>query len=385
MRTLRLSCDAYTPSLLQSLVNVVVSCVKASWCEWLHLTDAFSWQSLDLSGSLLFSDANFWSLPCLRSVNFSGCKHVTIGTVFSLPPAITSISLGNCEHLEVDDAFLARVSMGWCRLWGTVGALSQPVCPLPRQIGATFPALCHLSLFKTLVSEVEPAFRFPGAAIARHRRLRRHGALAALPLACSGDVAANRAKDHSVSSHVGYSGSDSGESGASGEDESDAGDTASYESGDEGLPRSAKFAADVKRAPGYTLPGPATDPLSSRERYLADPSSWWERYRAERRASLALRWSDAGLESAQIPPHTSVAGWASLIRGLSHGLFSLDVRSCALSFASYSLLNECVAELRASIVLSPEAAAVAATRRRAMSVAREAKRVAARAAEAASD
>ena len=265
-----------------------------------------------------------------------------------------------------------------------MGAVAQPVCLLPRQIGASFPALCHLSLFKTLVSEVEPAFRFPGAAIARHRRLQRHGALAALPAACSGAVAASSAKDHNVSSHVGNSGSDSGVSGASGDDESDF-DTASYESGDEGVPRIAKFAAVVKRVPGATLPGPATDPLSSRERYLADPSSWSERYRAERRASVALRWSDAGLESAQIPPHTSVTGWAALLRGLSHGLFSLDVRSCALSFASYSLLNECVAELRASIVLSPEAAAVAATRRRTMSAAREAKRVAARAAEAVSD
>lgn len=65
----------------------------------------------------------------------------------------------------------------------------------------------------------------------------------------------------------------------------------------------------------------------------------------------------------QLPAHrTSAAGWAALIDGLPHGLFSLDVRFNTLTYESFALLREGVSELRAGRVLSPEveAARVAA-------------------------
>ena len=61
--------------------------------------------------------------------------------------------------------------------------------------------------------------------------------------------------------------------------------------------------------------------------------------------------------------HTSAEGWASLLASLPHGLFSLDVRNNALTHASYALLRENVAELRAGRVYSPQEEVASAGRR----------------------
>lgn len=333
-------------------------------CGGRYRSDALPRQSLDLSGSKHLTDANFWSLPCLRSVDFSGCKHISVGTVFSLPPAITSISLGECEHLEVDDAFLARVSTRWVLDRETFSP-SVVRAQTPPQIGATFSALRHLSLSKTLASEVKPAFRSPGVAFARYSRSLRHGALAAFPAASSSAGRMTKkgtGSRRSVSSHSSCSGSDSGE--ANWDEDSEARESDDDESGDGVGLRSDAAKRPDQLAPDASPPEPA---------YV----SRWEQRCAERRAYIATRWSNAGI--SKTPPHTSAAGWAALLRGLPYGLFSLDVRSCTLSFASYTLLYDGVTELRAAKVLSPEAAAAAATRRSSMSAAREAKRLEARA------
>lgn len=81
-------------------------------CNYLRV---LSWsQTLDLHGSKHLTDVNLWSLRGLRTVDFSACKRVTIGTIFCLPPCITSLSLGECEHLGIDDVFLERVSKRAC-------------------------------------------------------------------------------------------------------------------------------------------------------------------------------------------------------------------------------------------------------------------------------
>ena len=67
-------------------------------------------------------------------------------------------------------------------------------------------------------------------------------------------------------------------------------------------------------------------------------------------------------EEIDTPACTSAAGWAALLQRLPHGLFSLDVRHNTLSHASYALLREHVAELRAGRVLSPAEEAAAASR-----------------------
>lgn len=294
---------------------------------------------------------------------------MSLGSVFSLPPGITSIGLGECEHLEVDDAFLERVSAVWqrrCwfRMWLWAGAAGHRLIPTvtPSQIGVAFPALRHLSLAKTLVSEVKPAFRAPGVALARHHRALRHGALLALPsLPAGGLVAAKGASARSAGSQGSSSGSyETAEEGEfcgdeTGENEGDE-DSTSDESDDGGA--DADFGPQL--AHGAALPAAAA------------PVSWWEARHAARKASRAARWASAGLDA--LPPHTSVAGWAALLRGLPHGLFSLDARSCVLSFASYSLLCERVSELRAAKVLSPEATAIAASRRSIKAAARQAAR-----------
>lgn len=61
--------------------------------------------------------------------------------------------------------------------------------------------------------------------------------------------------------------------------------------------------------------------------------------------------------------HTSSEGWTSLLASLPHGLFSLDVRNNTLTHASYALLREHVAELRAGRVFSQQEEAAAAVRR----------------------
>lgn len=70
---------------------------------------------------------------------------------------------------------------------------------------------------------------------------------------------------------------------------------------------------------------------------------------------------------------TTAAGWAALLRELPRGLFRLDVSGCSLSFASYSLLREHVAELEADKVKSPEEEVASTKRRGALAASRAAK------------
>lgn len=72
---------------------------------------------------------------------------------------------------------------------------------------------------------------------------------------------------------------------------------------------------------------------------------------------------DHGVPAPQLH-RTSAVGWAALILGHPHGLFSLNLRNNTLAYASYALLHESVSELRATRVLSPaeESARVAALR-----------------------
>jgi hypothetical protein len=72
------------------------------------------------------------------------------------------------------------------------------------------------------------------------------------------------------------------------------------------------------------------------------------------------------LASEGLPAVTSAAGWAALLLLLPYGLFRLDVSGCRLSYASYVLLLERVAEFEADKVRSPAevAAAHSAAKRR---------------------
>lgn len=205
------------------------------------------------------------------------------------------------------------------------------MCP---QVGSSFPALSHLSLFKTLVSEVEPAFRSNSLAVARYRNAHRRGALSTLPAA---KVPGGGARSGS------HQGSSTGSCESPKADASGA-DTDDGDGSDDSEDSAAGPGGGAARADA----SPPNDYGNSR----------YAEYLAEHKAT-----KDAAL--ATVPPHTSAAGWAALLRGLPCGLFSLDVRGCDLSYPSYALLHERVSELQAAKVLSPEVIAAAAARRRA--------------------
>lgn len=121
VRMLRLNCDAYSASFLESLAGVVVSLVEGEESSdvgrgtriLLRYILLLFRQTLDLSGSKNFSVASFklFSLRCLRAVNLTGCVHLSAEAILSLPSTVTSIGLGSCKHLNIDDAFLGRVSI----------------------------------------------------------------------------------------------------------------------------------------------------------------------------------------------------------------------------------------------------------------------------------
>lgn len=251
------------------------------------------------------------------------------------------------------------------------------------QIGATFPALCHLSLYRTLVSEVDPAFRAPSKALRRHRNRRfvNLGASAMAAAATAAVAASASGSGSAASAGADSSGVESGS--GSDEDESDEDGDTGADAARSTLPPATVGVAvsDVAVSTamaveagivGASAAGPAAAAVPPEP--PAAPVGWYEQRRAARKASRAARWASAGLSA--IPPHTSAAGWVALLRGLPHGLFSLDVRACSLSYASYALLHEQVAELRAAKVPSPEAAAAAASRRSVKEKEREEKRAA---------
>lgn len=197
--------------------------------------------------------------------------------------------------------------------------------PFP-QVGAAFPALCHLSLNRSLVSEVAPVLR-------RKRSYEDSDTEASDDSAFGGDAGPSSSTLlHAWPSRDAMRG---------------------------GVTSASPDSVVAAAAEGYTA-GPTLAAAVSTATQDASFGSWYEKRRAAQ-ARSELRWAHP--TSSDVPAHTSVKGWTALLRGLPRGLFSLDVRGCALSFPSYSLLREHVSELRATKVLSPEAAAAAELRR----------------------
>lgn len=204
--------------------------------------------------------------------------------------------------------------------------MSQTSFALPSrlyiQLVAQLPGLSSLSMARALVSEVDPVFFDPALAEQRLKtpeQVKRH--LSTLRKKMK-DAAEDAEEEEGEDAAVGSDG----------------------DSDDEAVGGGAGGAGSARVTKA---------PVSAKER---------------RHRTQVLRFGYLGE-----PPHTSVAGWISLMRA-PRGLFSLDVIGNDLSYDSYALLRLHVGELRADKVKSPEEEAVAAERRGSAAVKREEKK-----------
>jgi hypothetical protein len=172
--------------------------------------------------------------------------------------------------------------------------------------------------------------------------------------------------------------SDQGEEEGPQEDEPAAASQVGDEEGpqDEDKPKAASALGEegpqedgVVRGP---VPEAAADPDEARpfsppHVSIATSLNWYEERRRRTQAKRAELIAAVGKA-----PHTTVAGWAALLN-LPRGFYSLDVRYNELSYASYALLREHVAELEATKVPSPEQIIATTARRVASKSKREEK------------
>ena len=189
--------------------------------------------------------------------------------------------------------------------------------PLNLQLALVLPALSHLSLVQSLVSEIRPAFLDPKSAELRRKSADEIAARAAtFPLEW-------RKREKGVARRYRRRATE----GDTDEEEGEGSESDTFEP--EGSPGGGAGAAGASAA------------TSSRAR-----SS--RKVRPRRITYAASYFNYLGP-----PPRTSCAGWAALMC-LPRGLFSLDVGHCELTYASYAMLREHVSELQACKVMSPE-------------------------------
>ena len=107
---------------------------------------ALPFQTLDLSGSSdTFGTGCFSSLTELRTLGLSRCRNVRRESLFTLPGGVTSISLDECKHLEIDDSLLSQVGDRGVQFKEKVPLPFPRISPAALSSGRRFRAyhICH--------------------------------------------------------------------------------------------------------------------------------------------------------------------------------------------------------------------------------------------------